>query len=331
MPEIRKNIVTGELVIIAPERAQRPVEHQLQVQKEEGVSSNCPFCPGNEEMTPPSLYQAPSVGSWRVRSVPNKFSVLSAQGDGYGYTWDGLYPRREAVGPHEVIIEGTDHSARFWEQSKDTQKLIVGAWHNRINDFHNQPDVQHVVLFKNHGPAAGSSLAHPHSQIVGLPALPDRFELRKYLSLRHQQVSGECLMCEMITRELSEKSRLVVSSKHFVAFVPFAAFSPFHIWIVPLMHSSSFANCSPDELSDFSYVLSTVLNTVDSVGARPDFNLVFLGDNPKNEATSAAHWYVSVVGRTTKSAGFELGTGMYINPSLPEAQAELLRSAAAHT
>lgn len=329
MPELRKNVVTGELVVIAPERARRPHDHQEPAAAEAtSWSETCPFCPRNEAKTPPATLVAPAEGDWRVRVVPNKFSALASEGEAWSSA-SVLQPRGGAVGPHEVIIEGRDHAGRLGSIDPETRAQVVRAWHRRTNDFFARPEVKHVVLFKNQGPAAGSSLSHPHSQIVGLPAIPGRFEHRKMIAVRHQLAHGRCLLCDVAEDERGSGRRVVAETEHHLAFVPFAAFSPLHVWIVPRTHAPSFATATEAELESLDRILAFVLRAVDAVGARPDLNLVFLGGHPDDPEDAPVHAYVSLVGRTTRAAGFELGTGMYINPSSPEDQAEKLRAALA--
>lgn len=325
VPEMRKNVVTGELVIVAPERARRPRDTVEAAPEIPAYAENCPFCPGQESETPPPTYVGEVDGLWAARVVPNKFSALAPDGEPWSQA-QGLMPRGGAAGPHEVIIEGRNHGARFWQMPADVRWAVLHAWHHRLTNFYARPAVKHVVLFKNHGPAAGGSLTHPHSQIVGLPAVPGRFEHRRMIAIQHEMERGSCLMCDLLAEERAGP-RLVAETEDYAAFVPFAAFSPLHVWIVPKAHAGSFASVSAEARVALDAILSPVLQAVDGVGRQPDFNLMVLGGHPRSEGDRASHWYLSIVGRTTKAAGFELGTGMYINPSSPEAQARALRAA----
>lgn len=182
------------------------------------------------------------------------------------------------------------------------------------------------MLFKNRGPSAGSSLVHPHSQIVGLPEVPARFELWRMLATRHRQAVGRCRLCDVLDEEMRERARLVYENGRFLAFVPFAAFSMIHVWIVPRSCGPSFATASREDLTDLEDALTRVLAAIEVVGNQPDFNLVVLGGHPRDPEDAVVRGYISVVARSTKVAGFELGTGMHINPSWPEEKASELRA-----
>lgn len=326
---MRKNVVTGELVIVAPERARRPRDAQENPKDIPSYARSCPFCPGQEHETPPPTHVREVDGRWAVRVVPNKFSALAAGGEPWAQH-QGLMPRGGAAGPHEVIIEGQNHGARFWQMDPRVRQAVIEAWHHRLSDFYSRPSVKHVALFKNHGPAAGGSLTHPHSQIVGLPAIPGRFEHRRMIAIQHQMETGRCLMRDVLASEQGGP-RVVLDTDDFLVFVPFAAFSPLHVWIVPKEYGSSFATVKTATRARLDGVLSPILQAIDAVGGQPDFNLMVLGGRPENSGDGATQWYISIVGRTTKAAGFELGTGMYINPSSPEEQAGLLRTALPET
>lgn len=329
MPEIRRNPITGESVIVAPGRAGRPHDFQpppRAVRDRPAHRPDCPFCPGNEAATPVVTFSFPD-DPWRVRAFPNKFSILSATGD----TWhraEGLRVAGAAVGPQEVVVETRRHDLSLSRLPGDEVADVVRAWHARFLAFHADPRVAFVSLFENHGPSAGTSLEHPHSQIVGLPMVPAEFGRRAAEAARHLAAEGACVVCRTLADELSDGARVVHVSPRFVAFVPWAALSPFHLWIFPRRHAGSFAAADAAELAELGSHLGAVLGAVDRALADPDYNLVVQSAPPAAADSAALHWYVSVVPRVTTRAGFELGTAMYVNPSLPEESAARLRAAA---
>lgn len=327
VPEIRRNPVTGEWVVIAPERARRPQPAAAGVPAPErpALRADCPFCPGNEEQTGAASWSAPA-GDWQVRAFPNRFSLLAPSGEP-ALRQEGLRAWAAAVGPHEVVCETRRHDLALSQLGPESVGAVVGAWHARFCALHADPRVAFVSLFKNQGVAAGASQEHAHSQVVGLPMVPASFAGRVARARQHHAATGACLFCRLLEEELGEGGRVVHATPGFVTFVPWAALSPYHLWIFPRRHGGSFAAASPDELSGLASHLRTVLGAAASALGDPPFNLVVQSDGPGREADPALHWYVSIVPRVGRAAGFELGTAMYVNPSLPEDCATLLRRA----
>jgi len=329
MPEIRKNLITGEYVIMAPERAKRP-EDFLSPAKGQVLpahSEGCPFCPGNEAKTPPETYRFPEGdnAAWKVRCIPNRFSALDPTGE----LWkkdDGLKTSMAGVGLHEVIIETTRHDLCLPQLAPEDVESVFKVYHHRFRSFYADPRVEHVILFKNHGASAGTSLEHPHSQIVGLPMAPVQVRHRAEDSMRFCSDEGCCLVCRTIEDEMTDAARVITETENFVAFIPYAALSPFHTWVMPKRHSGCFGETSGPEVLELAALMRTVLGKIHKGLDNPDFNYVIRSGSPSESGSSHLHWYMAIVPRVTKAAGFELGTGMYINPSIPERSAEFLRN-----
>lgn len=328
MPELRQNRFNKEWVIIATERAKRP--EQLKVQREKKVlphySAQCPFCPGNEHMAPPEVMRINDHETeWQVRVVPNKFAALSREGE----------PERKisrsqrtmnGVGIHDVIIEGRDHAAATALVTDEQVANIVRCYHTRYQDVSADPRVTHITIFKNHGEAAGTSLEHPHSQLIATPVISHQVRDRMYEALRHYDEYGECIFCAAIDEELHSKSRLVVVTDHFVALEPFAAPTPFATHIFPRRHMASFGDIREDEIIDLGNVLRQVLAKLYFGLEDPDFNYTIRSAPAENRGVMYYHWYLSIIPRLTRVAGFELGSGMFINTVPPEDAANYLRS-----
>ncbi|HEY7725316.1 MAG TPA: galactose-1-phosphate uridylyltransferase [Anaeromyxobacteraceae bacterium] len=326
MPEARKNAVTGEWVIVAPERARRPGPEAPPAPRERPPwRADCPFCPGSEPATPGVTFSFPD-GEWRVRSFPNLFSVLARDGEPWRRE-EGLRQAAAAVGPHEVVCETRRHDLSLSRLPDGEVADVVRAWHARTLAFNADPRVAFVSLFKNHGPGAGASQEHAHSQIVGLPLVPAVFARRAALAERHCEATGACLLCRTLEEELEDGRRVVQATARFVTFVPWAALSPYHLWIFPRRHAAAFSAAGADELAELGAHLGAVLRRVERALGDPDYNLVVQSSPLDRAGSPALHWYVSVVPRTTRQAGFELGTAMYVNPSLPEDSAARLRGA----
>ncbi len=328
MPELRQNRFTKEWVIIATERAKRPEE--LRVQKEvkqvPRYVDKCPFCPGNEKLAPPEVCRHDDHGGkWQVRVVPNKFSALAREGQP---TFKVERSRRtmNGVGIHDVIIETPDHSLTTALLTDQQVEMILGCYKQRFDECSADPRVAHVTIFKNHGAGAGTSLEHPHSQLIATPVISSQVRSRVHEALRHYDEYGECIFCAVMEEELAEKSRIVMVTDHFVVMEPFASATPFATYIYPRRHMATFGAASPAELKDLAHVLRTVLAKLYVGLDNPDFNYTVRTAPAENEGVKYYHWYLSIIPRLTRVAGFELGSGMFINTVLPEAAAEFLRN-----
>ena len=330
MPELRHNVLNREWVIIATERAKRPHEF---VRKDDGKRVNppyvasCPFCPGNEQMTPPATLVVPDNGSWKVRVTPNKFAALSYEGERQR-TFEGIRRTVTGVGVHEVIIESPDHSKSTALLEDSQVETLIDAYLDRFNFASQDPRVEQVTIFKNHGLAAGTSLEHPHSQIIGSPVITSQIRDRMINALHHFDEYGECIFCRVLEVELREKARIVIETGHFVAFVQFAALTPFSMMIMPRRHMACFSEISEAEAADLARILRRTLAKLYFGLNDPDFNYAVRTAPIEACGVKYFHWYLSIIPRLTRVAGFELGSGMFINTSLPEENASFLRDAA---
>ena len=328
MPEIRQNRITREWVIIATERARRPEEFAKKTKEKKEIPKfvpTCPFCPGNEDKTPPETLRLPDKNGWQVRVTPNKFAAVSAEGE-LVRTWHGIKRTLSGVGHHEVIVETPDHSLTTALLTDDEVTLIIESYRRRYRDVMADSRIEQVTLFKNHGEAAGTSLEHPHSQLIALPVIPVQVRDRLEEALRHYDEFGECIFCRVMDEEIEEGARVVMENEHFVAFVPFAAMSPFHMWIFPKKHMATFAEITDAQARDLACILRRVLRKLYVGLDNPDFNYTLRTAPKESEHIRYYHWYVSVIPRLTKMAGFELGSGMFINTALPEESAKFLRN-----
>ena len=329
MPELRHNILTREWVIIATERAKRPEEFARKKEKKElpSHSPTCPFCPGNEHMTPPATRVVPGDGSWRVRVAPNKFPALSKEGERLRVS-QGVRRMVSGVGVHEVIVETPSHNKTTAQLDDSNVELIIQTYLDRFRFASDDPRVEQVTIFKNHGEAAGTSLEHAHSQIIGTPVVTTQVRDRLVNAVSHYDEFGECIFCRVLDIELKEKARIVLEGEHFVVFVQFAALTPFSMLIMPRRHMSVFSEMSDAEAKDLARVLRRTLAKLFYGLDDPDFNYTIRTAPTDHVGVKYYHWYLSVIPRLTRMAGFELGAGMFINVSLPEENAEFLRHVA---
>lgn len=327
MPELRQNIITREWVIIAKDRAVRP--HEFARPRGQSVQlpahdPSCPFCVGNEAETVGETYRVSGGDGWRVRVVTNKFPALSHEGERIRHV-DGVYRSMTGVGFHEVVIEHPRHDLSPALYSVEDLENVLRAYRQRYAALKNDPRIEAVIIFKNHGEGAGTSLQHPHSQIAATPIVPTQIRHRLDEAIRFFDETGECVFCTTLKSELADRQRVVAANDQFVAFIPYAALSPFHLWIFPVRHTSSFDEIADDELSAFAAIVRTVLRKVHFGLNNPDYNFSIRSNPARDGHREYFHWYLTIIPRIARTAGFEIGSGMYINPSVPEESAEFLR------
>jgi UDPglucose--hexose-1-phosphate uridylyltransferase len=327
MPELRQNIATKEWVAIATERATRPEDFvqpprpttEDRPEWEEG----CPFCPGNEELDL-EVMRIPERDPWQLRVVSNKYPALQLEGERMR-TFEGVHRQISGVGYHEVLVESPLHNTCPALESAIEVSLMLEAFKIRGREIAQDQRIEQIIYFKNHGDRAGTSLVHPHTQLIGLPIVPYSIRARAEEARRYFDDTGRCVLCHMLSDELKDDQRVVAKSKFFVAFIPYAALSPFHIWILPRRHESNYLNATAHELADLGGLMRRVLRKL-YVGLRdPDHNYVIRSAPLHDLGPEYLHWYVTIVPRVTRSAGFELGSGMFINVALPETSAAFLR------
>ncbi|MBC7361273.1 MAG: galactose-1-phosphate uridylyltransferase [Candidatus Aminicenantes bacterium] len=340
MPELRKDIVTGRWVIISTERSKRPDDFrptEMAEIKKESLTF-CPFCPGNEVKTPPEVFSvreshsAPDQPGWKIRVVPNKFPALQP-GPPPPKKSRGVYQWMEGVGVHEVIIETPDHNQEMAELPVDHLAEIIRVYRSRTIAIEEQYHHQYVQIFKNKGKEAGASLSHPHSQIIATPIVPKRIKEEIYGAERlYRNHFRECAFCRMLKEELTSSERLIYQNERFVVLAPFASRFPFEMAILPLEHSAFFREITDEDSLHLAKALKQALSRLKSQLIDPAFNLV-LHHAPNPQVSDKAwpgiysyyHWHLELLPILTKVAGFELGTGFYINPVPPEVAADYLR------
>lgn len=328
MPELRQNMATKEWVIIATERAKRPDEfigsHQRPLTESQVVhDSACPFCPGNEELDL-EVERLPAVDPWETRVINNKFPALSREGN-LLRTFDGVHRFISGVGYHEIVVEHPRHNTTLALMTPPEILQVLKTFYNRGWSIRQDFRIEQIIYFKNHGDQAGASLKHPHSQIIGLPVVPGDIRHRIEEARRYFDDYGACVYCAMLQDELKQQERLVSVNDYFAAFILYAAPSPFSTWIVPYQHSVNFLYSQQDELMALAQILHDVLRRL-YLGLRdPSYNLIIRTAPTKEISNDYLHWYITIVPRLSQAAGFELGSGMFINPALPEESAAFLR------
>jgi UDPglucose--hexose-1-phosphate uridylyltransferase len=337
MPELRKDPVLGRWVIIATERGKRPSDFKHEAEGSKQNPGNCPFCPGNEEMTPPEVMAVRPPGSqpdspgWKLRVIPNKFPALKIEGQ-LGRKGVGLYDKMNGVGAHEVVIENPDHGRDLDARDIEENFLIYRAYRERIVDLMRDDRFEYILVFRNFGLLAGASLSHPHSQIIATPILPKRVTEELYGTQQHYRYKKRCIFCDILDQELMLEERVVLASNHFLVVTPFASSHPFELWIVPTRHQADYTQASDDELRDLAGVMTRLVGKYKKTLGEVHYNYIVhttrseraLEENfPYGHAHY--HWHIEMFPRLTRTAGFEWGTGFYINPTPPEEAARYLR------
>ena len=341
MSELRKDPILDRWVIIAADRGRRPSD--FKPEPPAPPPSACPFCAGNEGKTPPEVYAVrdgtgPNTAGWDVRVVPNKFPALTIEGS-ITHHGIGLLDWMTGVGAHEVVIEGPEHGFRFETAPMDHMLKVIGTFRQRLTDLRQDKRFRHIIVFRNWGAEAGASLSHPHSQIIALSVVPDIMKQKLRAARRHYHRKERCIFCDLIEQEIALPDRVIYKNDHAVVLSPFAARFPFEAAIFPRRHSHDFTLLTPEEQVGFIEAMQFVLQRYVTELSDPPYNLMLQTapnlvprpGRPDYWGTVAYdfHWHVELIPRLTKQAGFEWGTGFFINPVAPEDAAGFLRAPAA--
>ena len=331
MPELRKDPITGRWVIISTDRGKRPMDF-LRDEVVAGDPKNCPFCPGHEAKTANELlvYGRNSGGAntpgWSIRVVPNKFPALKIEGE-LDREGEGLFDKMNGVGAHEVIIESPDHAATLSTIAERSLEDVLWAYRDRMLDLKNDKRFRYVLIFKNHGESAGATLDHPHSQLIALPIVPRRVREEVDSSWHYYDEKERCIFCDIIRQEMDTGERVIAENDHFITMTPYASRFPFEMWLLPKVHGSSYENNQSTMYASLARMLKDVLMRMDAALDRPAYNFMIHTSPIGEEINDHYHWHVEIIPKLTKVAGFEWGTGFYINPTPPEEAARFLREA----
>jgi len=312
MPELRKDPVSNRWVIISTDRSKRPTDF-MDTFKHEKKGGFCPFCYGSEEKTPGEIiairpaHTARNTPGWQVRVVPNKFPVLRVEGD-LNRRGDGMYDMMEGIGAHEVIIETPEHDKSMADFSYEQVQKVIWTYKMRSQDLKNDLRFEYLLIFRNYGDAAGATLEHPHSQLIATPIIPKRV-LEEYGGAKHHY----------------EYNRIILENRHFVAFAPFAPRFPFETWILPKVHNADFITISEEQSYDMAKILKDTLLKIKGALNDPPYNYIIHTAPLRKTEGYFSHWHMEIIPKLTKVAGFEWGSGFYINPTPPEEAAKYLK------
>lgn len=356
MSELRQDPTTREWVIIATERRRRPQEFENGIKSDnEGIiklseySKECPFCSGNEYLSPNETKSyrtfgtAPNSAGWWIRVIPNKFAALSVNpevnllphGDAKFFNSDfagyfsskatEIFRTKPGMGAHEIVIDTPKHNEiiPFFSDTQ-VQELFL-MYRDRYLSLSSDSRFRYIIIFKNSGVNAGTSIIHSHSQIIATPIIP--LTLRNNISQArfYYDEIGRCIFCDMMQGEIVDGRRIILKTADFIVFHPFASTSPFETWIMPLAHEPCFTAMTAEKTKTLGIIVKKILRGMRDALSDPDYNFVFNNPPIADEKEDYYHWSLRIIPRLTMKAGFEIGTGMSINTAIPEETAEFMR------
>jgi len=328
MIELRKDPITARWVIINDSR-----DFQFDLDENVDDGSLCPFCLGNESLVPEPIACYDQKGNkidkysnkWQVKVIPNNKPILTIEGSILRKA-EGIYDKMKGVGAHEILIENPKHVVDNLKPGDFVASILAAQ--DRINDLKNDLRFEYILVFKNHGKTAGSTIQHPHFQLVALPIIPKSVKEEMTISKRYYDFKERCLFCDIIDQEITFGTRIVMETGSFVAFVPFASRYPFETWILPKEHSEDFRNLKDKyKLEELAEISISVLRRLKKALGNMPYNLVVHSYPLKQERIPHYHWYIEIIPKITKFSGFEFGSGIYVNPTIPEESAKFLREA----
>ena len=330
MSQLRRDPITGRWIIVNISEPKKPEQFDLKPQIKKG--GTCPFCTGNETMTPPEVHAIrkpktkPDTSGWSVRTVPNKFPALDTEGsvENRGI---GIYDLSSGIGAHEVIIENPDHNKDLADFTQKEIQNIILEYRSRSLELEKDERFRYILIFKNHGSSAGASLEHSHTQIVALPIIPKRVKEELKGAATYFGYRERCVFCDMIAQELQDELRVISENKHFVAFCPFVPRFAFETWIVPKKHDQNFKSIDNAMAGAMAAILKDTLVRLKKVLKDPAYNFIIHTAPIRNGINEEFHWHLEIMPKLTSVAGFEWGSGFYINPTSPELAAKHLKEA----
>ena len=330
MPQLRQDLITGRWVAVATERAKRPDSFTQAPRDAVAAKDICPFCPGNEKMTPPEVLayrepgSAPNGPGWWLRVVPNLYAAFRLEPDGQT-AHDGVFEQRDAIGACEVLISSPDHRAPTPLLPRHQVEEIVQSYLDRYHSHQRNPALEYVLILYNHGRPAGASLEHPHSQLYAVGVVPPAFQEELAGAQRHLAQGSGCVFCRIITEERRAGARIIMENEAFLVFAPYAARTPFETWIIPKRHAASFGDLGGREKAPLAEALQRTLKAFRTGLNDPPFNYFIHSAPLKARVDDAYHWHLEIIPKLSIAAGFEMGAGMWINVVKPEDAASFLR------
>ncbi|MCK9456419.1 MAG: Galactose-1-phosphate uridylyltransferase [bacterium ADurb.Bin157] len=331
MPQLRKDPILKQWVIISPERGKRPSDYKKTIEEPDD-SAECPFCEGKEHLTPNETLSFRTAGTdankkgWWVRIIPDSEPILRPEGEP-GREGFGMFDAMNSIGVHEVVIESPNHNSRIHNATNDQVREIIWAYKQRLLEIKKNPSYKHFMVVKNSG-AGLSNFTHSHSHIIATPIIPKRVEEEIEGAREYYHYHDRCLFCDIVKQEQKDQMRLVYENDQFIVFCPFASRFPFEMQIMPKSHQPFFEMIENNLVQTFADALQNTLKRQEAVLPGQPYNMVLHTSPCSDSYKDFYHWHVEIIPKLTKVAGFEWGSGFYINPTTPEDAAKALRDIA---
>lgn len=339
MSKLRKDPIVGRWIIISTEPLKKSEDYSFEEPENDIAPSECPLCPGNESKTPPEITafrpegSQPNTAGWWVRVIPSKFPALHIEGS-LDREGSGIYDWMNGIGAHEIIIESPEHGRRLESLAESHVEKVLWSYRDRILDLERDQRLRYVLIFKNQGWSAGSTVNHPHSQLIATPVIPKFVKEKLDGAKSYFDYKERCIFCDMLKQEVSDAKRIIEESRNFIVLSPFAPRFPFEVWIYPKRHSCTYVDISKEEIMDLARTLRNTLKRLGLVLKDPPYNyMLYTAPNrlPRrghwHTLSEDFHWHLEIIPRLTRIAGYEWGSGFYINHTPPEEAARYLREA----
>ena len=331
MHELRKDILLGRWVEVLSE-SQAPSDYRIPSHDEDD-GSGCILCPGRERDTPPEIasIRAPNTSKWWARVLPSLRPMFQIEGD-LGRRGVGIYDRMNSIGANEIIVESPEHNSRPEDIGLEQMIRVITLYRNRVADLQKDSRLRYVLIYKDSGKDAGEIFSHPVSFLMATPVIPMVVKDELDNAKQYFAYKERCIFCDIIREELASGERIIIETRNFVAFCPYAAQLPFESWIIPKRHSCAFHEITYDEIEDMGLILMSVLKKLRKIFNEPPFNY-FIHTAPNmvprrnhwHTLGEDFHWHLEIIPRIIRTSGFEWGSGFYILPTSPENAAKYLR------
>ncbi len=318
----------GRWVIIDTDHPSKPEDYELESSElRDGI---CPFCYGNEAMTPPEVaaMRDPATAAdkpgWQVRVVSNKFPALQIEGD-LDRRGVGIYDMSNGVGAHEILIETPDHRKDIPDLSDREVENIINMYCRRTLELAKDERFKYILIFKNYGAAAGASLAHPHSQMIALPMVPKSVAEEIKGARRYFEYRERCLFCDVIRQEIEDRERIILENEYFLSYCPFVSRFPFEICIIPKHHYECFCRTPHEQFAALASILKGTVTKLKRLFPQLAYNYMIHTSPINGDGIEGYHWHLEFMPKLTRVAGFEWGSGFYSVSTPPEMAAQYLR------
>lgn len=329
--ELRKDPLLGRwIAVMTPPKS--PEEYLVSLPAEEHETS-CRLCRGREKETTGEIMAISKAdGGWWTRVIPNFNPLFQVEGD-LGRKGEGMYDRMNCIGANELIIESPEHSVRPEDIGLEQMSRVISTYKSRLEDLEKDHRLRYTLIYKNSGKEAGDAFSHPSSYLTSTPVIPKRVKEELDGAKQYFSYKERCIFCDIVREELRIGNRVIVETRNYIAFCPYASKFPFETWIIPKNHNCAFQSIRQEEIEDLALILSTALKKLRALFLdRLSFNY-FIHSAPNRVPRKDQwhtlgedyHWHIEIMPRLTRTSGFEWGSGFYILPTSPEHASKYLR------